>query len=250
MGTLKIGTSSIKKIYRGSKEVKRVHSGLAMFYPEPFLLTRTRNTGSDIGVIRNSSYNPEATIGVLPSINEAPDGLEIYMGDKLTILATASQGYTNPTVSVNGSEGARRINIEVTGDISVVSTSELEWTTVYEGSLGFYKDINGHTYNKTLTVEGLLPDVPTRISGTFTYEERNAIAELSGEVTFENEELTRYFRCDGTISDDPYNEADTAWKAGYTKITAPTTADTLEYTYKHERYAWVNLYITKIEQQY
>lgn len=253
MGTLKIGNSTVKKIYRGSKEYKRVHCGSNLLYPAPFLLTRTRGEGSDIGTIRTFSYNSKATIGVLPSINEAPNGVEIYAGDILTITAYPQIGYRNPTVSVNGSEPASKITIKVEGDISVTSTAEIakDWNTVYSGSLHIMKDTNGLEKTKTLTIEGLTPDLPTRISGTFSYKD-NYGAE--GEKSFENVELTKYFRCDGLVLDNPKlivdGETFSSWVSGYTKVKVPTTANTLEYTYQHQSYAWVDVYITKIEQYY
>lgn len=76
-------------------------------------------TGSTLTVRRNSSNNPDASIGTLSN------GASIYWGDSLTFTYGAQTGYRNPSMTLNGTAhtGDSPVTITSDGGDYTVSTS-------------------------------------------------------------------------------------------------------------------------------
>lgn len=84
---------------------------------QPYTLSISAGTGSEITVNRTSSPTAGASAGVLD------DGANVYAGDVLKISATPSSGYEIASLTVNGSEFTSGESHTVTGAVSVVSTA-------------------------------------------------------------------------------------------------------------------------------
>lgn len=156
------GTSPTAIKYNGT-DLTVLKYGTTAVWGKPYSLTITKDSYTTVTVNRTSSPNQGASTGNLSS------GSVIYHGDVLKITATANSGYNRTTFKVNGLDYGDSITITVTSAVTVeaYSSPAQSWKTVYTGSLNIAynsKPSSSAGRSKSTTVNGVLANVPTRIT--------------------------------------------------------------------------------------
>mgnify|MGYP003295367071 CR=1 FL=1 len=160
--SLKFGTSAVNTVTYNGNDVKQIVFNGSSAWAKPYTLSVSKGTGvASVSVSRTSTLEPTASTGSV----SAGSGT-IFHGDKLSVSATASDGYllddytTAYTVSGNTS-------------VSVTATAAV-WKTIWDGSLEASPSTIAKgvpPLSKTVSVRaddfGLsrLPKLPTKISG-------------------------------------------------------------------------------------
>ena len=160
--SLKFGTNTVNTVKYNGNDVKQIVFNGSSAWAKPYTLSVSKGTGvASVTVSRTSTLEPTASTGSVSAGSGA-----IFHGDKLSVSATASDGYLLDDYTTA---------YTVSGNTSVsVTATEAVWKTIWEGNLEaspstFVKGVP--PLSKTVSVRaddfGLswLPKLPTKISG-------------------------------------------------------------------------------------
>lgn len=203
-------SDTVAKSFAGTAELKKIFAGALQVFAKQYLLTISSITGVDSQTINRTASNVDAGTGALAN------GAIIYLDDTITISATASSGYSAPTVTSP---------VTVTGNIATSSY-------ITAGSSSLSKTLTG--YNSDPLDMGRTPEVwtpPTTIAisaGTFTGK-RNTTSYSVGYIIKKGTTTVK----SGTASSFTLSAAErtSLSGAGAISVDCSSPTGTFQYTY-------------------
>ena len=228
----KYGTTSPTAIKYNGTDLTVLKYGTTAVWGKPYSLSISAGSNTTVTVTRTSSPNQHASTGTLSS------GSVVYYGDVLTISYSVSSGYKINTATVNGTTFTSGQSFTVTSAISVVTTAvaSASWHTVWSGVTSTWISATS-AYTISDGSWSLNKSYPTRISGIFSYYDRNYDFL---EYNYNYEQLP--------FSVTKTDGADSGF--GTIAFNGVQSSTSISYTYTMNGYDGVGITITLIQQYY